>query len=142
MLSISRLRPQLILVLVLCILYACGTAVVSPTSFLVGEWQARWLFMDTTALSQEKNLRYDMDGYLHFQKDGILHLTAYGCPNCIMGKDTIAHELHWKYEGDTLLLQNREDQVDLTYQLTKKKGEDTLYFLLLEQVQLRLTRLK
>ena len=136
------LRTQSISVFALCVLCACGVSIFSRSSDkLIGKWKANWFFRDTTAISQKKNLRYDMDGFLHFQKDGQVKLIAYGCPNCIMGKDTIEHELFWKYRSDTLTLQNTSDQVDLIYRL-EKELKDTLYFALLDQIQLRLIRQK
>ena len=136
------LSAQSVGLFVACLFCACSVS--SSAQFpetLVGKWKARWLFGDTASLSAKEDLRYDMDGLLHFKEDGKVKLSAYGCPNCIMGKDTIEHELLWEYRSDTLILQNTSDQVDLVYRLDRAVN-DTLYFVLLDQIELRLTKLK
>ena len=157
---LKHFRLSVMLSLLLCFLVSCTTLL--PTKdvlskdvlfllggccpdFLVGDWQAKWVFSDSTSLNLGEGLRYQMDGHFSFSKYGYLKLDAYGCPNCILSRDTIiAHELQWSYLSDQLQLRAakhpmQSDQVQLTYQL-QRRTDDTLYFVLMEEVELRLWR--
>ena len=142
---LKHFRLSVMLSLLLCFLVSCATLSSLlptkdvPSDFLVGDWQAKWVFSDSTSLNLGESLRYQMDGHLSFGKDGYLKLDAYGCANCILSRDTTTHKLQWRYLSDTLHLHNQADQVQLTYQL-QRRTDDTLYFVLMEEVELRLWR--
>ena len=140
---LKKIWTPAVYMLQLCLLLSRVISAQPSTSsdFVVGSWQAKWAFADSTSLNLGEGMRYHMNGHFHFLKDGSLRLAAYGCPNCVMGKDTVSHELQWRYALDTLHLYNMKDQVQLSYQL-QRQTKDTLYFVLMEEVELRLLRIK
>ena len=131
-------------VLQVFLLFRCVTSTpprAASSNFLVGNWQARWAFADSASLNLGEDLLYHMNGHFNFLESNSLELAAYGCSSCVMGKDTVSHKLQWRYTSDTLYLYNKKDQVQLSYQL-QRQTDDTLYFMLMNEVELRLWRQK
>ena len=102
-----------------------------------GSWVALWSLTDSISLALEDTLRYSMDGHIHFIDDREARVQAYGCSNCVMGKDTTDNVLLWRFSQDTLWLGD-DPMLQLGYAVKEKKG-DTLYMEMLNQIQLSLT---
>ena len=102
-----------------------------------GSWVALWSLTDSVSLALEDTLRYSMDGRIHFIDDRKARVQAYGCPNCVMGKDTTDNVLLWRFSHDTLWLGD-DPMLQLGYAMKEKKG-DTLYMEMLNQIQLALS---
>lgn len=81
-----------------------------------GKWQAKWTTDPAGYGELAKDLKFEMDGSFDF-KDEKLTISAFGYSGCVFGTDTLEHTILWKISGDTLELQNTEDEPGIQYKI-------------------------
>jgi hypothetical protein len=109
-----------ILCLLLVVLVGCTS---SENEAWEGQWQAKWTTDPAGYGELAKDLKFEMDGSFNF-KDEKLTISAYGYSGCIFGTDTLEHTILWKINGDTLELQNTEDEPGIQYKILNQTDNE------------------
>ena len=103
-----------------------------------GTWQAKWT-TDSAGYGELANdMEFEMDGTFNFQ-DRNVTISAYGYSGCVFGTDTLEHTILWKINGDTLQLQNTEDEPSIQYKILNQTDKK-INLQLVEDIFITLSR--
>ena len=124
-----------ILCVFLVILVGCTS---SENEAWEGKWQAKWTTDPAGYGELAKDLKFEMDGSFDF-KDEELTISAYGYSGCVFGTDTLEHTILWRINGDTLELQNTEDEPGIQYKILNQ-ADNQISLQLVEDIFITLSK--